>query len=52
MSMGFSREQCVEAYRAAFNNLERAVEYILNGIPAHLKGQSQAQQPVAQPTGE
>ncbi len=32
--MGFPREQCVAALRAAYNNSERAVEYLLNGIPA------------------
>lgn len=32
--MGFPREQCVAALSAAFNNSERAVEYLLNGIPA------------------
>jgi UV excision repair protein RAD23 len=34
MSMGFPREQCVAALRAAFNNSERAVEYLLNGLPS------------------
>jgi UV excision repair protein RAD23 len=33
MSMGFPREDCVKALKAAFNNLERAVDYLLNGIP-------------------
>lgn len=49
--MGFPREQCVEAYRAAFHNLERAVEYLINGIPANLKGNAIGQQPLPQPTG-
>lgn len=38
MSMGFPREQCVAALRAAYNNSERAVEYLLNGIPSHHGG--------------
>lgn len=58
MSMGFDREKCLAALRAAFNNTERAVQYLLNGIPANLQGgrvrpPGQAQgQPVGQPQGE
>lgn len=36
MTMGFPREECVAALRAAFFDGNRAVEYLLNGIPENI----------------
>ena len=45
--MGFPRDQIGAALRAAFGNPDRAVDYLMNGIPENLLNQAPPAAPAA-----